>query len=107
SVMVPFWAYHNELYAPAHFSVVPLSDEEREASDISIPSITSLSLFSNVSITNSRVLSSILPGSVCLNSFTALLSALLQTTLTIAPGTPWPVQSQAAIKMVPSTVSIQ
>ena len=72
------------------------------ASEISIPSCTLLSLFSNVSSTNSRTLSSIFPGSVILNSFTVLFSALLHTTLTNAPGTPWPVQSAAAIKYIVS-----
>ena len=54
--------------------------------DISIPSCTLFSLFSKVSSTSSRTLSSIFPGSVIWNSLTVLLSAFEQTTLTSAPG---------------------
>ena len=67
----------------------------------------SVSLCSNVFITNSVALSKIAAGSYKLYSLTALFKALLQTTLTIAPGTPCPVQSATAINKPFGVSSIQ
>ena len=67
----------------------------------------SVALCSKVLITKSVTLSKIAAGSYKLYSLTALFKALLQITLTIAPGTPWPVQSATAINKPFGVSSIQ
>ncbi len=97
--------YHNGLFAPDQSNSLVFVFKQHN--EISIPSFTSSLLFSKVSNTNSLVLSNIFAGSVMPNSFTVRLRALLQTTLTIAPETPCPVQSAAANKTRSFTFSIQ